>query len=148
MKIDGLGARPAMTARGPETGYRAASLDSDFASELEDQQGNMTREQLQQMLEEIDAQGQRLTNTPTYDELKSYRSLIKNFVGTVVSQMYAVNTQAGWDRMGRQKVYTTVRKIDRELENMAEKIRLGQTKQLDIVASHDAIRGMLVDLYM
>lgn len=148
MKIDGLGARPAMTARGPETGRRAASLDSDFASELEDQQGNMTREQLQQMLEEIDAQGQRLTNTPTYDELKSYRSLIKNFVGTVVSQMYAVNTQAGWDRMGRQKVYTTVRKIDRELENMAEKIRLGQTKQLDIVASHDAIRGMLVDLYM
>lgn len=148
MKIDGLGARPAMTARGTETGHRAASLDSDFASELEDQQGNMTREQLQQMLEEIDAQGQRLTNTPTYDELKSYRSLIKNFVGTVVSQMYAVNTQAGWDRMGRQKVYTTVRKIDRELENMAEKIRLGQTKQLDIVASHDAIRGMLVDLYM
>ena len=51
MKIDGLGARPAMTARGPETGHRAASLDSDFASELEDQQGNMTREQLQQMLE-------------------------------------------------------------------------------------------------
>ena len=148
MKIDGLGARPAMTARGQEAGHRAASLDSDFASELEDQQGNMTREQLQQMLEEIDAQGQRLTNTPTYDELKSYRSLIKNFVGTVVSQMYAVNTQAGWDRMGRQKVYTTVRKIDRELENMAEKIRLGQTKQLDIVASHDAIRGMLVDLYM
>ena len=59
-----------------------------------------------------------------------------------------MNPQAGWDRMGRQKVYTTVRKIDRELENMAEKIRLGQTKQLDIVASHDAIRGMLVDLYM
>lgn len=108
----------------------------------------MSREQLQQMLDKIDEQGQRLTKTPTYDELKSYRGLIKNFVGTVVSQMYSVNTQAGWDRMGRQKVYTTVRKIDRELENMAEKIRLGQTKQLDIVASHDAIRGMLVDLYM
>ena len=138
MKIDGLGARPTLAARSPETGHRAASLDSDFASELEDQQDSMTREQLQQML----------TNTPTYDELKSYRSLMRNVVGTVVSQMYAVNTQAGWDRMGRQKVYTTVRKIDRELESMAEKIRLGQTKQLDIVASHDAIRGMLVDLYM
>ena len=34
------------------------------------------------------------------------------------------------------------------LEDMAEKIRLGQTDQLDVVASHDAIRGMLVDLYM
>ena len=44
---------------------------------------------------------------------------------------------------------------DRELraemnknEEMAEKIRLGQASQLDIVASHDAIRGMIVDLYM
>lgn len=148
MKIDGLGTRPTMASRNMDAGYRAASLEGDFASQLEDQQGDVTREQLQQMLEQIDEQGEKLTKTPTYDELKAYRSLIKNFVGTVVSQMYSVNTQAGWDRMGRQKVYTTVRKIDRELENMAEKIRLGQTKQLDIVASHDAIRGMLVDLYM
>ena len=148
MKIDGLGTRPTLASRNMDASQRAASLEGDFASELEDQQGEMSREQLQQMLDKIDEQGQRLTKTPTYDELKSYRELIKNFVGTVVSQMYSVNTQAGWDRMGRQKVYTTVRKIDRELENMAEKIRLGQTKQLDIVASHDAIRGMLVDLYM
>ena len=129
MKIDGLGTRPTLASRNMDAGHRAASLEGDFASELEDQQGEMSREQLQQMLDKIDEQGQRLTKTPTYDELKSYRGLIKNFVGTVVSQMYSVNTQAGWDRM-------------------AEKIRLGQTKQLDIVASHDAIRGMLVDLYM
>ena len=49
--------------------------------------------------------------------------------------------------MGRQKVYTTIRKIDRELEGMAEDIRLGQADALSIVASQDAIRGMLVDLY-
>ena len=62
--------------------------------------------------------------------------------------MYELNIQSGWDRMGRQRVFTTVRKIDRKLEEMAEKIRLGQADKLDVVASHDAIRGMLVDLYM
>ena len=148
MKIDGLGTRPNIAAMDHDSGRRTTAMESDFASELDDQQGDLTQEQLQQLLEEIDEQGARLTKTPTYDELKSYRNLVKNFVGTVVSQMYIVNTQSGWDRMGRQKVYTTVRKIDRELENMAEKIRLGQSSQLDIVASHDAIRGMLVDLYM
>ena len=148
MKIDGLGTRPNIAAMDNDSGSRTTAMESDFASELDDQQGDLTQEQLQQLLEEIDEQGARLTKTPTYDELKSYRNLVKNFVGTVVSQMYTVNTQSGWDRMGRQKVYTTVRKIDRELENMAEKIRLGQSSQLDIVASHDAIRGMLVDLYM
>ena len=148
MKIDGLGTRPNIAAMDHDSGRRTTAMESDFASELDDQQGDLPQEQLQQLLEEIDEQGARLTKTPTYDELKSYRNLVKNFVGTVVSQMYTVNTQSGWDRMGRQKVYTTVRKIDRELENMAEKIRLGQSSQLDIVASHDAIRGMLVDLYM
>jgi hypothetical protein len=62
--------------------------------------------------------------------------------------MYTLNSQSGWDRMGRQKVYTSVRKIDKKLEEMAEDIRLGQADQLSIIAKQDAIRGMLVDIYM
>ena len=148
IKLDGVPLQQPLPIGDKEVRNKVGSADFDFYTELEDRDEEISRDDLQKLLDKIDEQGARLTKTPTYDELKSYRGLIKNFVGTVVSQMYSVNTQAGWDRMGRQKVYTTVRKIDRELENMAEKIRLGQTKQLDIVASHDAIRGMLVDLYM
>ena len=149
MKIDALSSQQrSLPAMGHETSGRPAAVEADFSSALSDQQGSMSREQLREMLKKIDEQGARLTKTPTYDELKEYRNLVKSFVGEAVSQMYSLHSQAGWDRMGRQKVYTTVRKIDTELEDMAEKIRLGQTEQLDVVASHDAIRGMLVDLYM
>ena len=132
------------------TGERKVNpLASDFADELfGDDEAPVTREQLDKMLEKIDKQGQKLTTTPTFEELAEYRSLIKTFVTTVVSGMYEVHSSGGWDRFGRQRAYTTIRKIDSELENMAEKIRLGQAEKLDIVASHDAIRGMLVDLYM
>lgn len=123
--------------------------DNDFAEELFKQSDEgVSHEEMEAMLKKIDEQAGRLGKTPTYDELKAYRMLIKNFVGAAVSNMYELNTQAGWDRMGRQRVYTTIRKIDSKLEEMAEKIRLGQSAQLDIIASHDAIRGMLVDLYM
>ncbi|SFT79768.1 hypothetical protein SAMN02910356_02169 [Selenomonas sp. GACV-9] len=149
MKIDN------MTAQGPSVSVsrstedeRVREADADFSTELRNQEESVTTEQLDKLLKQIDEQGARLSRTPTYDELKSYRTLIKNFVGEAVNHMYELHTQAGWDRMGRQKVYTTVRKIDKKLEEMAEKIRLGQSSQLDIVASHDAIRGMLVDLYM
>ncbi|WP_294518588.1 YaaR family protein [uncultured Anaerovibrio sp.] len=137
-----------MPSMSHDASRRTNAMESDFSSELEDQRSSASHEQLQRLLDQIDEQGAKLTKTPTYDELREYRSLIKNFVSSVVSQMYDVSSQTGWDRMGRQKVYTTVRKIDTELENMAEKIRLGQAEQLDVVASHDAIRGMLVDLYM
>ena len=128
---------------------RINSKEPTFESELHDQQDEgVSREQMEEMLKKIDEQALRLSKTPTYDELKAYRTLIKNFVGTAVSLMYELHSQAGWDRMGRQRVYTTVRKVDTKLEEMAEKIRLGHSEQLDVIASHDAIRGMLVDLYM
>ncbi len=128
---------------------RVDSKGPTFESELHDQQDEgISREQMEELLKKIDEQALKLSKTPTYDELKEYRTLIKNFVGTAVSLMYELHSQAGWDRMGRQRAYTTVRKVDEKLEEMAEKIRLGHAEQLDIVASHDAIRGMLVDLYM
>ena len=126
-------------------GKHISEADTSFSAELNDQQGNLTREQLEALLKKIDEQGARLTKTPTYEELRAYRGLVQEFVNEAVSHMYELHTSAGWDRMGRQKVYTTVRSIDDEL--MAEHIRLGQSDQLDIVASQDAIRGMLVDLY-
>lgn len=148
MKIELVGTQGPMSPFDVDHNRKAPSMESDFSTELNDQTEGMSHEELKELLDKIDEQGAKLTKTPTYDELKEYRNLIKTFVSTVVSQMYTVNSKTGWDRFGRQKVYTTVRKIDRELENMAEKIRLGQSAQLDVVASHDAIRGMLVDLYM
>lgn len=129
-----------------DVGVRGAA--TDFGTELADQKSSMSREAMDRLLEKIDEQGARLSKSPTYEELRSYRALIQSFIGEAVDGMYELHTQAGWDRLGRQKVYTSVRKIDKKLEEMAEKIRLGQADQLSIIASHDAIRGLLVDLYM
>lgn len=148
MKIDTMTAHGPSMSRIHSEDEHIQDADTDFSAELLDQQDAISSEQLDKLLKKIDEQGARLSRTPTYDELKSYRSLIKNFVSEAVSHMYELHTQSGWDRMGRQKSYTTVRKIDKKLEEMAEKIRLGQADQLSIIASHDQIRGMLVDLYM
>lgn len=148
MKIDGMTPQGPSVTMSHDRDERTEGSDTDFSAALMDEEDTVSTEALEKMLQQIDEQGARLSRTPTYDELKNYRMLIKNFVGEAVNHMYELHTQAGWDRMGRQKVYTTVRKVDKKLEEMAEKIRLGQASQLDIIASHDAIRGMLVDLYM
>jgi hypothetical protein len=144
----GIPASPFELLRG--TNEHPLDRELSFETELLEQQqgGGVSHEEMEAMLKKIDEQAARLTKTPTYEELKQYRTLIKDFIGTAVSNMYEVHTSAGWDRMGRQRTYTTVRKIDSKLEEMAEKIRLGQSAQLDVIAAHDAIRGMLVDLFM
>lgn len=149
MKIDsGMSRNAALTMTRLDTEMGVRGADTDFSMELADQEQSMSREAMDRLLEQIDEQGARLSKTPTFDELRSYRALIQSFIGEAIGSMYELRTQAGWDRLGRQKVYTSVRKIDKKLEELTEKIRLGQANQLDIIASHDAIRGMLVDLYM
>lgn len=147
MKIDGVRAGGERTIMPRESEVRI-SADTDFQTELDNQQSSMSQEEMERLLKRIDEEGERLSKTPTFEELSSYRDLIKRFVSEAVGQMYESRTSTGWDRLGRQKSYTTVRKIDEKLEEMAEKIRLGQTDRLDIIAAHGAIRGMLIDLYM
>lgn len=148
IKIDGMTTQGSSITVLRMNDERTREADADFSAELLDQEEALTAEQLDKLLKQIDEQGARLSKTPTYDELRSYRNLIQRFVGEAVNNMYEMTNQSGWDRMGRRKVYTVVRKIDKKLEEMAEKIRLGQADQLAIIASHDAIRGLLVDLYM
>ena len=149
MKIDStISQSTSMTRPRAASDVGVHGAAADFGTELADQKSSMSREAMDRLLEKIDEQGARLSKSPTYEELRSYRALIQSFIGEAVDGMYELHTQAGWDRLGRQKVYTSVRKIDKKLEEMAEKIRLGQADQLSIIASHDAIRGLLVDLYM
>ena len=62
-----------------DTHSRVDSSRPSFESELHDQQDTgITREQMEAMLKKIDEQATKLSKTPTYDELKAYRTLIKN----------------------------------------------------------------------
>lgn len=148
MKIDQMGARSSLVIAEHESNSRVGKKNNPFSSELQQSQDEISLDRLKELLDQIDKQGAKLTQTPTYSELKSYRELVKTFVGEAVSRMYTVHSQSGWDRQGRQKMYTTVKKVDALLESMTEDIRVGQEGNLSIVAKQDAIRGMLVDLYM
>ena len=79
--------------------------------------------------------------------MKAYRDLVKKFMTEAVGSMYDLESNTGWDRKGRQKVYTLVKKIDAEMEELTEYVRHGQEKQLNILEKLGSIRGMLVDLY-
>lgn len=147
MKVNnlGLGKQPIITDR-EQTGKTEKTGDY-FAADLLKSQDSQSTERLQALMVQIDESGRRLSQMPTYGELKSYRELVRKFIGEAVSRVYTLEARAGWDRHGRQKLYTTIKKVDEKLAEMTEDVRLGQEKQLSIMAKHDAVRGMLVDLF-
>lgn len=147
MKVNNLGVnnQPVMADR--ETPVKAEKTGDYFAADLLKSQESQSTERMQKLMEAIDESGRRLSQMPTYSELKSYRELIRKFIGEAVSRAYSLEARAGWDRYGRQKLYTTIRKVDETLASMTEDVRVGQERQLSIMAKHDAVRGMLVDLF-
>ncbi|HBS61012.1 MAG TPA: DUF327 domain-containing protein [Firmicutes bacterium] len=118
-----------------------------FRQQFQRLQGEALYQRLQRMADEITEQGKRLSRTPTYRELKMYRELIRQFVREAVQNTYVLQNRTGWDRRGRQKIYTLVQKIDTVLAELTELVKDGQENQLEILAKLDVIRGMLVDLY-
>ncbi len=147
MKVNkfGMSNQPILSDR--DLSSKTEKTGDYFASDLLNSQEKQSDERLQKLLADIDESGRRLSQMPTYSELKSYREHIRKFIGEAVSRMYTLESRAGWDRHGRQKMYTTIRQIDEKLAEMAEDVRSGQDRQLSIMAKHDAVRGMLVDLY-
>jgi hypothetical protein len=137
------------TTSAPETEARPKvdSTQRPFSLDLSKEAGQQARERLEELLGKIQQQGKRLGQTPTFSELKSYRELVKKFMSEAVGQMYKVESGSGWDRRGRQKTHTLVKKIDETLEALTEDVKQGQERQLAILEKMDSIRGMLVDLY-
>lgn len=148
MKINTLGPAKLPMISERETGGRVDKSLGHFASDLLKHQDGQSREKMTALLTAIDQHGKQLGEVPTYSELKKYREVIRQFIGEAVGRMYSLSSQQGWDRSGRQKVYTIIKKVDETLESLSEDVRQGQERQLDIMAKHDSLRGMLVDLYM
>lgn len=148
MKINNLGNTQLPSLLEREAGGKAEKFQGHFSSDLLKNQEGQSRERLNSLLAEIDKRGKQLGEVPTYSELKKYREVIRQFVGEAVGRMYTLQSQQGWDRHGRQKVYTIIKKVDAALDSLTEDVRVGEERQLDILAKQDAIRGMLVDLYM
>jgi hypothetical protein len=148
MKVNNVGSTQLPVLPERETSTRADKSLGHFASDLLKNQDGQSRERMTALLTAIDTHGKRLGEVPTYSELKQYREVVRQFIGEAVGRMYTLQSQQGWDRSGRQKVYTIIKKVDATLESISEDVRHGQERHLDIMAKHDSVRGMLVDLYM
>lgn len=147
MKISKMGSANLPVIADRDGTGKNEKLNNPFSSELLLHADNQSKEKLNALLEQITAQGKKLGQVPTYSELKAYRELVRDFLGEAVSRMYTLQSNQGWDRQGRQKLYSTIKEIDHTMATLTEDVRAGQERQLTIMEKLDAIRGMLVDLY-
>jgi len=123
--------------QGPEeTAFSQAFLEASRSS---------ARRSLDEVLQDLDRQGERLAANQNFEELEAYKKLVKEFMvqAAGAAKLRLVGDPAQLDR----KVHVILDKVDKELEALAKQVLGRQSPQLRILERLDEIRGMLLDLY-
>ena len=147
MKVKGTESsqvNPKLLSRSSSTSSHQASFSDTFR----DTEVKRRNEACENILQQIDALGERLKKGPNPAEVKKYRALIGEFVKEASGQSYDLHEETHWDREGNRKNLVLVRQINQSVEELLDGVMNQEKKQIDIVAKLTEIRGLLVDLYL
>lgn len=103
-------------------------------------------DRLQGIISEIAIQGKRVAQHMDFNELKTYRSLITDFINEVVTHSHEFSRENFLDRRGRHHVYGIVRLVNQELDDLAQELLKKEKDRLTILDKIDEINGLLLDM--
>ncbi|MCM8824019.1 MAG: YaaR family protein [Candidatus Omnitrophica bacterium] len=121
--------------------------NSDFKKDLQTSLKEELRKKLSHLLKDIETQGENLINRRTLEDLEKYKSLVKNFLNTVVKNIYLLKEKVEFGPKGKQNVLVLVENIDKSLEELIKLVLNKETNKLKILEKLGEIKGLLIDLY-
>ncbi|CUH93903.1 YaaR family protein [Herbinix luporum] len=127
----------------PPLSQSDGSFKFTLISHIEDQN---LQARLNFMLEEISAQGKKLGKHMDVRDMKHYRALIRDFMNEIVSRSHKFTRENFLDRKGRHRVYTMIKLVNKELDELAMELIKDEKDHIVILNKIDEIRGLLIDI--
>jgi uncharacterized protein YaaR (DUF327 family) len=114
-----------------------------LVSHIEEQE---LQARLNMLLEEISAHGKKILKHMDIKDMKHYRELIRMFMNEIVNRSHKFTRENFLDRKGRHRVYTMIRLVDKNLDELAAELIKEEKDELAILNKIDEIRGLLLDI--
>lgn len=132
------------TAEVPETEAEGRVFRAQYDQLLE-QEDN---EYIEGKMKEITELGNKLCEKADMAQLNRYKSLIREFMNYAVSNGYKFSKSNSFDSRGRGKVYGLIKKVNQKLDELTNAFLSDERDNIDVVASVNDIRGLLVDMFL
>lgn len=126
---------------------RSSSNSVSFQKMMSSYSKDISKDHLQQLMQKIDEQGTKLCDNPTFQELRKYKDLVKQFMGDVTKNGIGLMQAETWDQFGGNKTLKTIRVLDRKLIDLTNHVLNEQSSSLSILDRIGEIKGLLVNLY-
>lgn len=105
-------------------------------------------EYIRGLMDDIDKQGELLGRKADIKEFQKYREMITALLNETVSNSYAFNRSDSFDTRGRHRIFSAIKRVNTELDDMASELLSEQRSNIKILHRIDDIRGLLVDLLL
>lgn len=131
-----------------ESNKIAGQKFTEFETHLQRQEAQNLDETLKQMASDIIKQGERLTEKVDISELKIYKKMISEFLDEAVRGFAKFSKESYMDRRGRHRIYSVVKKVNKNLEELTQEILKSEKDHLKILAKVEDIRGLILDILL
>lgn len=126
---------------------KSPQIQSGFKKVLHHASAEEVTARLDNLMGIIEEKAKKLKKNMTVKNLSEYRHYVRQFL-KIFSEEFMYSEQSfSWER-GTMKSYTRVKEIDESLDELQKLFVEEQKDSLEIIQKLDAIRGMLLDLYI
>lgn len=133
------------TAMGHSVYEVKKTAPSPFEQDLQHQQEAEVCRLMGAILQEVERISERLKRRVTVHDLVQYKNRVKDFLKEASARAYLLNQDVGANRRGRT-ILVTIKTIDREVESLLNDFMQQKKDPVEILATIDKIRGIMIDL--
>jgi len=119
-----------------------------FESRLIQAEYDNYSEKLNDLAERIFEQGKKLEKRMDIREYIVYKRYISEFLNEYVNNTFKFSKQRMMDRRGRYRTYSVIKKINYELDELANELLKDQKDNFKILKRLDCIRGLILDMLL
>ena len=117
-----------------------------FKNKLMEIEQEHIREELKILYDKIESQTNKLQDSLFIEDLVQYKKLVREFLDISVNNSHVFYKENSLDRRGRHRVYSLVKKVDKELDELTKDFLDIESNRIKILEKLDNIKGMLLDV--
>lgn len=119
-----------------------------FANVIKKSESKLQLDSLNQLMNRVDTQGQKLAKQRTLDNLIEYKNLVKKFIRESLSYGLKLSEKQSFNSSGGMKSHQLVEVIDQKLIELHDEVITNEKEGIDTLRQVGEIKGLLINLYM
>ena len=122
--------------------------DFAFSRHMMDFSQAQHQKYIEDLKKKIFSQGENIKRKADISEFMQYRRLIAELLDIAASNAYVCTKTSAFDAKGRRNVFVLIKKVNAQMDEMAQEILSEQRDNIRLLEMVDDIRGLLLDILL